>query len=86
MGLMQRGVIFTIGTVSNAILFLFLSRVLLPLLATGESIAGEGPATAALTNLPIAIQVAMGVLQLGLIAYLLGGLGEERSTQRRPMP
>lgn len=86
MGLMQRGVVFAIGTFSNAVLFLFLSRALLPLLETGQSIAGDGPATAALNNLPIAIQLAMGLLQLGLIAYLLGGLGEERASQRRPLP
>jgi len=86
MSVFRRAVIFTIGTVANAILFLFHSRVLLEVLAEGRAISGTGPATGALELLPVAMQLAMGVLQIGLIVYLLGGLGQERSSQRRPMP
>lgn len=86
MGVVSRGIVFSIGTVSNAILFLFHSRVLLPLLDTGNDIVGTGPATGALTLLPAAMQLGMGILQIGLIVYFVGGIGEERSSSRRPMP
>jgi hypothetical protein len=86
MSVLRRGVIFTIGTVSNAILFIFHSRVLLEVLAQGNEIAGTGPATGAMELLPVAMQLAMGILQIGLIVYLLGGLGEERAAQQRPLP
>lgn len=85
MSVLKRGIIFAIGTVSNAILFIFHSRVLLEVLATGQEIAGTGPATGALNLLPTAMQVAMGLLQIGLIVYFVGGLGQERSATRRPM-
>lgn len=85
MGLLQRAVIFAIGTVSNAILFLFHSRVLLEVLAVGRNVAGQGPATGAFDLLPIAMQLAMGGFQIGLILYFIGGLGEERTTTRRPI-
>lgn len=81
MGLIQRGVIFFGGTVANAIIFIFLSRVVLPLISYGP----EGPATGAMNLLPVAMQLAIGVFQLGLIVYLVGGLGQQRSNQRRPM-
>lgn len=86
MGLVQRGVVFMIGTIGNGILFLFHSRVLLEILSIGNDIAGTGPATGALTMLPAAMQLAIGGLQIIFIVYLLGGLGEERSQSRRPMP
>jgi len=83
---LQRGIVFTIGTFSNAILFLFHSRVILEIIATAEELFGTGPATPALNLLPMAIQLAIGGLQLGLILYFIGGLGEERASDRRPMP
>ena len=86
MALIGRIVVFFAGTIGNGILFLFFSRAVLLIIAIGEEVAGTGPGTAALNNLPIAMQLAIGGIQLVLIIYLLGGLGEERSTQRRPMP
>lgn len=86
MGLIQRFKVFAIGTTANAILFLFLSRALLPLLAKGEEIAGTGPATSAMNLLPVTIQLAIGALQLGLIVYFVAGIGEQRTADRRPMP
>jgi len=44
----------------------------------------EGPATAAINMLPDVIMLAIAAIQLGLIGYLLGGLGQERSVTRRP--
>jgi len=81
MGVIQRGIIFFAGTIANGITFIFLSRVVLPLVNTGPA----GPATTAMNLLPAAMQLAIGGLQVGLIFYLLGGLGEERAAQRRPL-
>lgn len=85
MGVIQRGIIFIVGTISNGILFLFHSRVILEILSVAEQLAGSGPATSALNLLPAAIQLAIGGLQIGLVVYLLVGLGEERTANRRPM-
>lgn len=85
MSVITRGIVFAIGTTANAILFLFHSRVLLEVLAIGEEVAGTGPATGAFNLLPMAMQLAMGGLQVGLILYFIGGLGEERTATRRPM-
>lgn len=85
MGVIQRAVIFTAGTITNAVLFLFHSRVVLEVVAVAKDVAGSGPATSSLNALPMAMQLAMGVLQVGLIVYLLGGLGEEKTTTTRPM-
>lgn len=81
MGLIQRGVIFFAGTLANAIVFIFLSRVVLPLISYGP----EGPATDAMNLLPVAMQLTIGMFQVGLIVYLVGGLGQQRSERRRPM-
>ncbi len=83
--IIKRGIVFSIGTVSNAVLFLFHSRVVLELLSVAESIGGTGPATDALNLLPVALQLAMGGLQIGLVLYFVGGIGEERAAGR-PMP
>lgn len=85
MGIIQRGIVFAIGTTSNAILFLFHSRVILEVIAVGKEVAGKGPATDAMNLLPMGIQLAIGGLQVGLILYLIGGLGKERSAARRPL-
>jgi len=86
MGVIKRGIVFSIGTVSNAILFLFHSRVLLEILAVAKDLGGyAGPASGAFDLLPTAIQLALGALQLGLILYFVGGIGEEKATARRPM-
>lgn len=86
MSVLSRGIIFSFGTVSNAILFLVHSRVVLFLLDIGEGIVGTGPATGALNLLPAAMQLGMGILQIGLIVYFIGGIGEEKASSRRPMP
>lgn len=85
MGVIGRGLVFFAGTTANAILFLFHSRVLLEILAIANQIAGTGPATGALNTLSVAMQLSMGILQIGLILYLVGGIGEERTATRRPM-
>ena len=85
MSVIGRGVVFTIGTFSNAILFLFHSRVVMEIVAIAGMFA-SGPATGAINLLPDVIMLAIGGLQVGLIVYFLGGLGEERTTSRRPMP
>ncbi len=82
MGIIQRGIIFSGGTLANAVLFLFHSRVVLEVQSVAQTFP-TGPATPAINMLPDAIMLAIGALQLGLIAYFLGGLGEERSTIRR---
>lgn len=84
MSIIKRGVIFTVGTVSNAILFLFHSRVVLEVLDVATAFPA-GPATDALNLIPSAIQLAIGGLQLGLILYFIGGLSQERTASRRPM-
>jgi len=81
MGVIQRGVIFLAGTIANGILFIFLSRVVLPIVNYGPT----GPATQAMQLLPVAIQLAIGGLEVGFIFYFISGLGEERAAQRRPM-
>jgi hypothetical protein len=83
--IIRRGIIFTAGTFSNAVLFLFHSRVILEVLDTATEVAGKGPATGALDLLPVGIQLAIGVLQIGLIVYLLGGFENERTKTRMPM-
>jgi len=85
MSVIKRGIVFSVGTVANAILFLFHSRVLMEVLSVGRDVAGTGPATPAFDLLPVAMQLAMGGLQIGLILYLIGALGQERSATRRPM-
>ena len=85
MGVVERSFVFLAITGGNAILFLFHSRVLLEVLAVGNEIAGTGPATDALNLLPQAMQLAMGGIQLIAIVYLLGGLGSQRSSERRPL-
>lgn len=82
--IIKRGVVFTVGTVSNAILFLFHSRVILEVLAVADNMA-SGPASTAFNILPVAMQLAMGGLQIGLILYFIGGLGQERTAERRPI-
>lgn len=85
MSVIQRGIVFSIGTVANAVIFIFHSRVVLEIIAIGTNVAGTGPATSAFNLLPMAMQLAMGGLQLGLILYFLGGLGQERTITRGPM-
>lgn len=85
MSVVRRAVVFFGGTVANAILFIFLSRALLPIIEQGNAIAGTGPATSALDLLPVAMQLVIGGFQLGLIVYMLGGLGSQRKTTRRPL-
>lgn len=86
MGIVRRGIVFTAGTVANGVVFLFLARVYLPILAMGEEIAGTGPATGALELVPLALQLAIGGLQIGLIVYLVGGIGEEAVRKPRVRP
>lgn len=83
MSIMQRGVIFAFGTVSNAILFVFHSRVILTILDMATNF-GTGPATDALNLIPTVMPLAIGGIQAILVVYLLGGLQDQRSVQRRP--
>lgn len=85
MGIVRRGIVFMFGTFTNAILFLFHSRVVLEVVETANSF-GQGPASGAINLLPDVMQLAIGAIQVILIIYLLGGLGEERAANRRPMP
>lgn len=85
MSLINRAVIFSIGTISNAVLFIILSRVVLLINDTGAQLTAQGPATDAITLVPTAMMLAIGMIQLGLVAYLLGGLSEERTVARGPM-
>jgi len=83
MSVIQRGIIFSIGTFANAILFLFHSRVVLEIIAISHQFP-SGPATGAIESIPMAIQLAIGGLQLGLVVYLLGGLGSQRKVDQVP--
>lgn len=86
MGIIGRGIIFSIGTFSNAMIFLFHSRVILEILAVAKDLGMyAGPASGAFDLLPLAIQLAIGGFQVGLILFFLGGLGEERAARRRPI-
>lgn len=82
MGVVQRGAIFVFGTIGNAILFVMLSRAVLPIINFGPS----GPADQAFSLLPTAIQLVIGALEVGLIVYFVGGIGEERTATRRRAP
>jgi len=81
-GVVQRGAIFVFGTIGNAILFVMLSRAVLPIINFGPS----GPADQAFSLLPTAIQLVIGALEVGLIVYFVGGIGEERAATRRRAP
>jgi len=81
-GVVQRGAIFVFGTIGNAILFVMLSRAVLPIINFGPS----GPADQAFSLLPTAIQLVIGALEVGLIVYVVGGIGEERAATRRRAP
>lgn len=85
MSVIRRGIVFVAGTTANVLLFLVLSRGVLEIIAIGESVAGTGPATPALNLLPVAFQLGLGGLQVGLILYFIGGLGEERAASRGPV-
>ena len=82
MSVIQRALVFSIGTGSNAILFLFHSRVILEIVGIANSF-GDGPATPAINLVPQAILVAIGIIQVVLVAYLLGAFGQQRTAQRR---
>jgi len=85
MSLLRRAFVFSFGTVSNAILFIFHSRVVLSVM----DVAGDfptGPATDAINLLPTAIMLAIGVIQIALVFYFIAGLQRQRTVQRRPQP
>lgn len=83
MSVIQRGIIFSIGTVANVILFLFHSRVVLEIVGIANQFP-SGPATPAIESIPMGMQLAMGGLQIGLVVYLVGGLGSQRSVDEVP--
>lgn len=85
MGIVSRLPIFFGLVVTDAVLFLFHSRVLLRVIETGEAIAGTGPATGAINLLPAAMQLVMGIILVGAFGYLLGGISSERTAARRRM-
>lgn len=81
--IISRGIVFFGGTLANAVLFLFHSRVVLEIMDVADGFA-QGPATPAINMLPDVIMLAIAGIQLGLVAYFLGGLGEERTVTRGP--
>lgn len=83
MSVLRRGLVFIAGTIGNAILFLVYSRGVLEVLSIAEQFP-DGPATDALNLLPPAMQLAIGAIQIILIVYLVGGLQDQRTVQRRP--
>jgi hypothetical protein len=84
MGVLDRMTIFVGGTIANGILLLIQVRVILPFYAEGQALTPTGPATGALGLVPQAITIAIGLIQIGLIVYLIGGLGSEKTvTQTR---
>jgi len=84
MSVLNRALVFVSGTVGNAVLFLFHSRVLLEVVATANALS-TGPGTAAIELLPTAVMIAIGGIQVILIAYLLGAFSEQRTATRRPV-
>jgi len=82
MGVVQRGAIFMFGTIGNAILFVMLSRAVLPIINFGPA----GPADTAFNLLPTALQLVIGAIEVGLIVYFVAGIGEERTVNRRRAP
>jgi len=85
MGILRRLPVFALLVVTDAILFIFHSRVVLTIVDIANSFA-SGPATGAINLLPDVLQLVMGVILLGAFAYLLGGIGEERAAARRRPP
>lgn len=85
MGVISRGIIFFAGTISNAIIFIFMTRIILPIINMGQNIAGTGPASGALQLLPTVMMLTIGIFELGLIMYFIGGLGQEKTAVRRPL-
>lgn len=84
MSIIKRGFVFSAITISNAILFLFFSRVVLPIIDVSEGFA-QGPATQAINLLPAAIQLAIGAIQIGVTLYFLAGLQQQRTVNRGPV-
>lgn len=84
MSIIKRGFVFTAITISNAILFLFHSRVLLEIVNISENFA-SGPATQAINLLPAVIQLAIGAIQIGVTLYFLAGLQRQRTVTRGPV-
>jgi len=84
MSIIKRGFVFTAITISNAILFLFHSRVILEIIGVSENFA-SGPATSAINLLPAAIQLAIGAIQIGVTLYFLAGLQQQRTVRRGPV-
>lgn len=83
MSVIQRGIVFAFITFSNAILFLFHSRVILEIVRVANEM-GEGPATGAINLIPQAIMIGIAIIQVAAIAYFLGAFSEERTVTRRP--
>lgn len=83
MSVVRRGVVFFGGTIANAILFIFHSRVLLSVTDIANSFP-SGPATPAIELLPQAVMGAILIIQVGLIAYFLGAFGEQRTATQGP--
>lgn len=77
MSLVSRGRVFFAGTLVNAILFVFYSRVVLTVTGVVNSF-GTGPATGAIEMVPQALVVAMLALQAGVTAYFVGAFGQQR--------
>jgi len=83
MSVVQRGIVFFGGTLANAVLFVFHSRVLLTITSTANNLAA-GPATPAINLLPQAVMGAILVIQVGLIAYFLAAFDQQRAVSQGP--
>lgn len=82
MGLIKRGLVFSIITGGNAILFLFYSRVYLRIKDLATQFPA-GPATPAINLIPDAIMLAIAAIQVGVTLYFVFGLQSERARSRR---
>lgn len=78
MSTIGRSRVFFGGTLVNAILFVFYSRVVLTVMDVVNGF-GTGPATPAISMIPQAVVVAMLGLQVGVTAYFLGAFGQQRN-------
>jgi len=84
MSIIARGLVFSGLTVSNAVLFVFHSRVVLRIVAIAESF-GTGPASPAINLLPQALMLAMLIIEVIAVSYLLGAFSQQRKATQGPV-
>ena len=84
MSIIGRGVVFSGLTLSNLVLFVFHSRVVLEIVEISQSFS-SGPATGAINLLPQALVLAMLIIQVIATAYLLGAFSQQRTANQGPV-